>query len=445
MSASSKKADTDNRPLTSNNKTGKAKRTRKQGNENKVMDKEFYRLLFNNSNDAMFVSLRVDGETLPGKFIEVNDTACLRLGYTREELLQMTPLDISAPLSTIPASMEILARDRQMFHEEIHITKDGREIPVEISTRIFELNDKQFNISIARDITERRQAEEARRLQSAALDAAANAIIITDREGTIQWVNPAWSALTGYSSQEAIGQNPRILKSGFQDESYYKNLWDTILAGKVWYGELVNKRKDGSLYSEEQTITPVHDTRGEITHFIAIKQDISERKQMEEKLRDQSIHDALTGLYNRGFFEEELARLEQRREFPISIVVADIDHLKEVNDRQGHIAGDAVIRRAAQVLTAAFRKGDIVARIGGDEFAILLPNSDSVVAENALRRVRHVLLEHNAVHANTPISISFGVSIAEKPMSLLDLFKEADDRMYREKRGRSSDYNNEGL
>ena len=205
---------------------------------------ELYRLLFNNGNDAAFVSLRQAGENMPGRFILVNDIACQRLGYTREELLQMGPLDISVSLSTLPGIMEKLAIDKNVIHEEIHITKDGREIPVEISTRSFELNGKQVNLSIARDISERGQAEETLRLQSAALDATANAIIITDREGTIQWVNPAWSALTGYSPQEAIGQNPRILKSGFQVKTYYKNLWDTILAGKVWHSELVNKRKD---------------------------------------------------------------------------------------------------------------------------------------------------------------------------------------------------------
>ncbi len=400
---------------------------------------ELYRLLFNNSNDGILVSPRKEDDTLPDTFILVNDAACQRLGYTREELLQMSPLDISEPLSTIPKILETLARDGQIIHEEVHIAKDGRRIPVEISTRSFEIERMRFNLSIARDITERKQAEETRRLQSAALDAAANAIFIADRKGTIQWVNPAWSALTGYSSQEAIGQKPRILKSGVQDEAYYKRLWDTILSGKSWRGELINKRKDGSLYSQEEVITPVCDARGEITHFIAIVEDISERKQMEERLKRLSVHDALTGLYNRGFFEEELARLEKGREFPVSIVVADVNHLKEVNDKLGHVAGDAVIRRAAQVLTAAFRKEDIVARIGGDEFAILLPNSDSIVAENALHRVRHVLLENNTSHANTPVSIAFGVSTADKPMSLLDLFKEADDRMYREKRERSSD------
>mgnify|MGYP005843802961 CR=1 FL=1 len=132
---------------------------------------------------------------------------------------------------------------------------------------------------------EREQAGRVIRLQAAALEAAANAIVITDRNGTIQWVNPAWSALTGYTRAEAIGQNPRILKSVYQDQTFYERLWATILAGRVWRGELVNRRKDGTLYIEEQTITPLIDASGQVTHFIGIKQDISERKRQETELQ----------------------------------------------------------------------------------------------------------------------------------------------------------------
>jgi PAS domain S-box-containing protein len=133
---------------------------------------------------------------------------------------------------------------------------------------------------------ERKRAEEALHLNTAALESAANGIVITDREGTITWVNPAFTELTGYTAEEAVGNNPRLLKSGKQDQPFYQNLWDTILAGKAWSGQLINRRKDGSLYAEEQTITPVRDAEGRIAHFIAIKQNISERKRAEEELRE---------------------------------------------------------------------------------------------------------------------------------------------------------------
>jgi PAS domain S-box-containing protein/putative nucleotidyltransferase with HDIG domain len=127
-------------------------------------------------------------------------------------------------------------------------------------------------------------AEEDIRLQQAALDAVANAIVITDVEGHIRWVNPAFTRLTGYSAAESIGQTTRLLRSGGQTEAYYHELWETILAGKIWHGELLNRRKDGSLYVEEQTITPVRGAEGQITHFVAIKQDITERSQRAREL-----------------------------------------------------------------------------------------------------------------------------------------------------------------
>jgi PAS domain S-box-containing protein len=135
------------------------------------------------------------------------------------------------------------------------------------------------------DVTERKRAEEELHLESAALDAAANAIVITNRAGIIQWANPAFTNFTGYAIAEAVGKNPsELVKSGKHEPSFYKNMWDTILGGQVWHGEIINRRKDGSFYTEEMTITPVRDQRGEITHFAAIKQDVTEKKMLESRL-----------------------------------------------------------------------------------------------------------------------------------------------------------------
>ncbi len=135
------------------------------------------------------------------------------------------------------------------------------------------------------DVSERKRIEEQTRLQAAALQAAANAVAITDGAGAVQWVNDAFSRLTGYSADEVIGRNPRVLKSGEHPPEFYRDMWKTVLDGRVWRGEVVNRRKDGSLYTEEMTITPVPDADGKITHYVAIKQDITERKRMEETLR----------------------------------------------------------------------------------------------------------------------------------------------------------------
>jgi diguanylate cyclase (GGDEF)-like protein/PAS domain S-box-containing protein len=287
------------------------------------------------------------------------------------------------------------------------------------------------------DVTKSKRAEENLLLQSAALDAAANAIVITDHEGTIEWVNRSFTSLTGYTSTEAVGRNLReMIKTDQQEAEIYKQLWKTILAGEVWHGQITNRRKDGSTYPEEQTITPLRNKSGKITHFIAVKWDITERKHAEEELRKMSIHDSLTGLYNRNFFMEEMARLERGRDFPVSIVMADVDGLKKINDQEGHAAGDILLNHAAEILTMAFRAGDVVARLGGDEFAVLLPATDAVVAKQLLQRMRQIIHDHQIDHPEIQLSLSLGVGTSTDPAPLADTLKIADANMYREKEGK---------
>ena len=161
--------------------------------------------------------------------------------------------------------------------------KDGevRTILVSASPLTSKDGDFEGTQAIITDITERVKAEAQLKLQSLALESAADAIVITDGEGSIQWANPAFSSLTGYSLNDAIGNNPRILKSDLHDEKYYKDLWDTISAGEVWKGEIINKRADGEHYTEEMTITPLVSDNKEISNYIAIKHDISDRVQSQ--------------------------------------------------------------------------------------------------------------------------------------------------------------------
>ncbi|HWX20682.1 MAG TPA: response regulator [Candidatus Binatia bacterium] len=145
----------------------------------------------------------------------------------------------------------------------------------------------------ARERAHRKRVEASLRLQSAALESAANAMVITDRAGTVTWANPAFTRLTGYSTQEIVGQSTNLLKSGRHGQAFYQDLWETIMAGRVWCAELVNRRKDGSLYTEDCTITPVRDHSGDISHFIAVKQDITARKELESQLRQAQKMEAI--------------------------------------------------------------------------------------------------------------------------------------------------------
>jgi PAS domain S-box-containing protein len=184
------------------------------------------------------------------------------------------------------ASVRALKDNCLVANVEMGIAKQGGDINwLNVTAAPIPL--EGFGVAITYgDVTDRRRAEEELRLQSTALQAAANGIVITDREGNIQWVNDAFTRLTGYSAAEAIGNNPRVLKSGEHDAAFYRDLWDTILSGRVWRGEVVNRRKDGRLYNEEMTITPVRGAGGAITRFIAIKQDITARKRAEAALAE---------------------------------------------------------------------------------------------------------------------------------------------------------------
>lgn len=229
------------------------------------------------------------GLTVEGTIVSWNPAAERMYGYSAEEAVGRSVAVIvpSERREELWAILDGLGRGKAAEHlETVRIRKDGARI--DVSVTLSAIRDRTGKLtgasSVARDISARKRVEQQLRLQDAALRAAANGIVIADRDGTILWVNPAFTALTGYPAAEALGHTPRILKSGKQDASFYEELWRTILAGQVWRGETINRRKDGSLYTEEQTITPILGEDGRVTRFVAVKQDVTERKQLQEEL-----------------------------------------------------------------------------------------------------------------------------------------------------------------
>ena len=228
------------------------------------------------------------------------------------------------------------------------------------------------------------------RLQSLALEAVQLSVVITSVDGTIEWVNPAFTAMTGYTAEDALGRTLKILSSGRHDAAYFSALWRTILAGRSWEGETTNRRKDGSLYVEDQTITPVRDGGGRITHFVAVKRDVTERRRQDDAIIHLARHDPLTDLPNRRVVEEDLVRLLARahRGRPSAVLLVDLDNFKAVNDRAGHGVGDSLLRAFAHILLEAVRPGDLVGRVGGDEFVVLLEGAGAEEAKVVAGRIR---------------------------------------------------------
>ena len=272
-----------------------------------------------------------------------------------------------------------------------------------------------------------------------ALSSIADAVFITDRDGRIVWANEAFSRLSGYATHEALGRSPAMLKSGRQDAEFYRELWQTILAGSVWRGEVVERRKDGSLYAVDETITPLCDAAGNITYFVATLHDTTLRKKEGDRDHFLAYHDSLTGLPNRALFlrllEQALAHCA-RSARRLAVLFIDLDHFKPVNDTLGHHLGDLLLATVAERLRASVRKSDVVARLAGDEFTVIQTDIVDVRPARALARTlvralgRPFMLKGREVRVGASVGISIYPEDGTSPEELL---QRADLAMYRAK------------
>lgn len=339
--------------------------------------------------------------------------------------------------------------------------RDGHEVPVDIALRPFEIGGLRLVLVAMRDVSASRRAQQKVHLLSHAIDAAAHGVLITDAAGSIVRVNPELCRMTGYTPDEFIGARPSLLKSGRHGADFYAALWSTLRSGATWHGQIVNRRKDGSEYHEEQTITPVRDARGAISHYIAIKRDVTGRvraaqelqaardelaqrvaeiERLHGQLREQAIRCPLTGLYNRRWFDETLPRELARAAAggaPVCLAILDLDRFKELNDSRGHAAGDRVLAELGRLLLADSGAGDLACRYGGEEFAVVL--TDATLADG-VRRIDALRARFGALAIAGPdgplgARFSAGVAQAEPGEQAAELFARADAALYVAKRG----------
>jgi diguanylate cyclase (GGDEF)-like protein/PAS domain S-box-containing protein len=520
------------------------------------------------------------GKTTEGVITSWNRAAERMYGYTKTEVLgrNLSFLVIPERREEIRALIErVRAGHSVECFETQRFTKEGSVLDVSLS--VSPIKDASGQVTgasaIARDLTPRKRDAEQLRLQAAALEVAANAIVITDYEGKIVWVNRAFTTMTGYNKEEVLGTDPRLLNSGEQSDSYYATLRSTISSGKVWKGELVNRRKDGTTYTEEMTITPVTQGLGSATdtYFIAIKQDITERKRAEEELyrahqmlqtilntipqrvfwKDRNctyvgcnrafatdaglnnpaeivgksdfelawsgtadryraddkrvmeqgltklnfdetqsrtdgsllwlrtsklplwdregkvigvigtyediterkvaedrvkflaFYDALTELPNRALLQDRLSKAlasARRRKDKVALLFLDLNRFKDINDSLGHLVGDLLLQEVAERLKKWAREQDTVARVGGDEFVIVLTAvKDGADAAVAAERLMHAMSAGFVVEGRSlSISCSLGISVfPEHGADSETLIKNADAAMYcaKENEGRN--------
>ncbi|WP_313756178.1 diguanylate cyclase [Tissierella sp.] len=290
---------------------------------------------------------------------------------------------------------------------------------------------RKNNIDFLRD-------EEKLRL-IAAIDQAAVSIIMTDIDGNIQYCNPAFEQTTGYSFEEVIGQNPRILKSGLISDEVFKDMWETIIGGQNWKGDLINKKKDGTIYYEEARITPIIDNEGKIVNFLGVKQDVSRRKYLEEKLKQTSIRDPLTNLYNRGYIFERLSQcleIFKRNGEGFSLAIIDMDFFKDINDTYGHQAGDYVLKEFSEILTSGIRVYDIAGRYGGEEFILILHGIRKKTSAKIIKRILEEVRNSTFAYEDKEIKITFSCGICDVleidkgNLSIESLVCKADKRLY---------------
>lgn len=295
-------------------------------------------------------------------------------------------------------------------------------------------------IGLHSDISEHKQRGEELRLSSTVFNLADEAMIVTDPQNNILSVNPAFTVITGYAPEEAIGRNPRMLSAKTHAREYYQALWSQLIESGSWSGEVLNRKKSGETYVEWLSIKRVLDDRGQLTHHVAVFSDITARKTAEGRMRHLALHDALTDLPNRTLLTERLeqAVIRARRDRSrLGLLYFDLDKFKPINDNFGHEVGDWLLKAVAGRVVACVRESDTVARIGGDEFVVLLPSLENEKDALAVAEKIRAALGKPFVSAEDTFYISASIGLAIYPEhgdNEKTLTRNADVAMYHAKK-----------
>ncbi len=381
---------------------------------------------------------KVTWVTSDAKVVYANLAACSSLGYTMEEMLKLgiPDFDPDFPAEDWPKHWEELKKHGSFTFESRHRTKSGDIYPVEVSINYMRFGDEEYNCGFARDITKRKQIEEALQLSAMVLHNSSEGMLVTDENNQIISINPAFSNITGYSFEEVQGKNPRMFKSDRHDQAFYRAMWHEITTTGQWQGEIWDKRKNGETHAKWLTINTIRNKDGSIHRYVALFSDITEKKKSEELIWRQANFDTLTGLPNRDMFRDRLGQEVKksiRAELPLALLLVDLDQFKEVNDTLGHAVGDMLLKDAARRISACVRESDTVARLGGDEFTVVLSEiSDSSHVDDVAQKIIRKLAEPFHLGSEVVyVSASIGITLYPNDATDIDvLMKNADQAMY---------------
>lgn len=355
------------------------------------------------------------------------------LGLKAGEVVGLNAIEVFSDLEELPSML-----NRAMLGEtfSVDISLNGSIFETHCSPLQNQEGEIDGMLGVAVDITDRRQAEDALRASEERyrllVENQGEGAGVFGPEGQVIYINSAAEVILGVPVADLLGKNIGEFVPPDQKPVFAREIASRKTGQSATY-EIAFLRKDGRRRQVLVTATPRYDAEGNYLGSFSIFRDITDRKKMEDRLRYQSNHDSLTGLYNRFYFDEVLDEYNRNRNLPVGVVVVDVDGLKQINDQNGHLTGDDHLRRVARLMRSSFRSEDIVARIGGDEFAVILPNCDQKVLDLSILRLRKNLAEVNQRAQDFPLEISIGGAILEPGQSLMRAFDLADQRMYLEK------------
>lgn len=386
---------------------------------------------------------QVDART--GRFLQLNQKYCEITGYSEEEMQQMTFRDITFPEDLGSDAQQrrdlVHGKIREFSVEKRYIRKNGQIVWLILSVSALWAAGEEVGASLAivRDISKRKKTEEELVFAGKVFEHSIEGIVVTDAEGTILQVNKAFSKVTGYEPGEAIGKNPRILKSHHHSDEFFRTMWEEIRKEGQWSGEIWNRRKNGEAYPEWLTINAVRNAQGNITNYVSIFHDISELKRQQEALEHQAQHDALTGLPNRTLFNDRLRvalKRMDRNQKKAALLFLDVDNFKIINDGFGHTTGDKLLVELSHRLHEQLRVSDTLARHGGDEFLILVTEIETVEDASLVAMRLLSSLEKPFFHEGIEyfVTSSIGITLAPDDGTTTEiLIKNADMALYRAK------------